>query len=311
MEVLIKNTSTDKLMATHNNARIFFEQLNGNNGDKLIRMGAYEGFRRAGLTLVETPEEAEIIYINGGFAFSDVWPGGLVKLRHYAQHYVTKPLVILPASFFFRQTNFPELFHNRSAPTIIYARERYSLDVIQKLRFPAEVQVGLDHDMAFRLSESEYLKELRAKSAQKHILIVERFDNETATGIFDKPMRVPAKRLIPHSFKAPVKRWMLRRRWEKTEFYHSAVRRVIADNPKLADASIFAGDVSRTDSFSFDEFGLAVAESAAVVTTRLHVAILASMLGKSTYIKLPSGPVKKIQGIYEYSLSALPHVQIF
>jgi exopolysaccharide biosynthesis predicted pyruvyltransferase EpsI len=71
---------------------------------------------------------------------------------------------------------------------------------------------------------------------------------------------------------------------------------------------VFAADISQTSLCSFDTFCSLIAQSAAVISTRLHVAVLAALLGKPTY--LVAGPGTKIRSVYEYSLAEMPNVRL-
>ena len=65
-------------------------------------------------------------------------------------------------------------------------------------------------------------------------------------------------------------------------------------------------DVSRKEYYSFEGFCDAIADAAIVLTTRLHVGILAALLGKRTYVF--EGVYHKIRAIYDHSLSGYENV---
>jgi len=87
------------------------------------------------------------------------------------------------------------------------------------------------------------------------------------------------------------------------------MRSIAADRfQSSADIPIIASDVSDPSSASFSEFCQLISTAAVVATNRLHVGILAGMLGKPTIIKPAS--YHKILGIYNYSMRDMPHVEL-
>lgn len=311
----------DAELAQFRGKRIFFEPLEGNNGDELIEMGSHTLLRSIDAKLVGNPKQADAIVVNGGAGMTDIWSHGLGTLKKYNSLYSDVPLIVLPSSFSFTKTDFSALFRDRKAPAFIYARERYSLKLLEDFTFPSDVRLGLDHDMAFQLKDTPYFKCLQTRESQKHILIVERDDAERVTNMTQPRSQSPNwKRNIPWSVKRPINRhllWKLNRRsiakqlgelGLQTEFAQEWHQKVLIDYPELEGLPVFAADISSPALCSFDRFSQLVADAAVVVSTRLHVAILAAMLGKPTYIK--SGSYHKIQGIFEHSLSERSNVRL-
>lgn len=304
-------------LAQYRGKRAFFEILEGNNGDKLIEMGGASLLKSIGAKLVSQPHDADVIVINGGAGLTDIWSHGFQKLKNYNQQFPKIPLIILPSSFLFKKTNFPALFDGRIAPAFIYARELYSLNILNDLTFPETIRLGIDQDMAFFLQNSTYLKRLQSYKAQKHILIVERDDPESVTEVsssYQPSNSNSLKKYIPWSIKRPINRyffWPLKRMRlsnslhtlnAHTAFTQEWQQRILNDFPDLEHLPVVAADISNPALCSFEKFNRLIAEAAIVVTTRLHVGILAAMLGKVTYLK--SGSYHKIRGIFEYSLSS-------
>jgi exopolysaccharide biosynthesis predicted pyruvyltransferase EpsI len=304
---------------------VFFEPLHGNNGDKLIEMGSLELLRQCEVNLVKKPQQAQLIVVNGGAGMTDIWVHGFQTLQAHNCNFPKTPLIICPSSFWFTKTDFPALFNNRVAPALIYAREAYSLDILKNLVFPGQVQLALDHDTAFHLEGAAHIQNLRTRLAQKHILIVERDDPECVTKPYPterliafpevtQSVTLPGwKNCIPKVVKRPIYRHVitplkrltlaqhLGERDLNSSFTQSCLQRVWQDYPDLEKLPVFSADISDPSLCSFAKFSQLIAEAAVVVTTRLHVAILAAMLDKPTYIK--SGPYHKIQGIFDYSLA--------
>jgi exopolysaccharide biosynthesis predicted pyruvyltransferase EpsI len=182
--------------------------------------------------------------------------------------------------------------------------------------------------MAFHLQNSAYLRDLRTKTAQKHILVVERNDPESITGAYQpapasapdenlstwkQRIPQPVRQAIYRHITTPLKHRVIAKRLGEQDIYtaftQECLNRLIQDDPTRADLPIFAADISDPALCNFRRFSQLIAEAAVVVATRLHVGILAAMLDKPTYIQ--SGFYHKIRGIYEYSLVDSKHVQLF
>lgn len=299
--------------------RVFFERLEGNNGDTLITMGSLEQLQQADVVLVRKPEQAEAIVINGGGGMTDTWSFGFNKIRKYSTLYPKIPLLIAPSSFSFTKTDFASLLRERIAPAWIYTREYYSLKLLENVSFSGDVRLGIDHDMALQLKSSSYVENLLSRSTQKHILIVERNDPESSTRTY-QPKKTSWKTHIPWSVKRPINHhllWPLKRIhiYQQmprigihTPFAQAWRKQILEDYPEFQNLPVYAADISSPEFCSFKRFSQLIAEAAVVVTTRLHVGILASMLGKPTYLK--SGSYHKIKGIYEYSLADKQNVHL-
>lgn len=318
-------TSVDQALSPYEGKKIYFEPLGGNNGDVLIEKGSLSYLNSIGIQRASNPENSEAIVINGGGAINDIWESGIAAVKKYSLQHPNIPLIILPSSFIFHKTHFPSLFEFHKAPVFLYAREPYSLNILKELKFSPCVQVGLDHDMAFRLEKTAFIQDLKSKAADKHILIVERHDFESATvnltgssikttqlpSIVKDPIPTSIKDSINKNIRNPLRHSFLKNRDKmgiNTSFFQEAYQKVLNDYPGLHSLPIYAADISSDYYFSFKQFAQLVSESAVVVTTRLHVAILAAMLNKPTYVK--TGSYHKIRGIFEYSLKDRPNFHL-
>lgn len=316
------------LIASFKGRKVFFDPLWGNNGDKLITMGSHKVLRECGVRLVHSPRRADVIVINGGASMtSSLWQHGLRILSAYALKCKGKTIVVLPQSWEFEPMEFKKLISdNYTQRTYLYARERYSYELLKQIT-GKNIYIGLDHDMAFHLDNSSFLANLKRKACTEHILIVERGDKESATGLrrqsssliplISKAIPAPLRSRIPMRAKikivekiAPLERVARKVFHNRTEistpFYQSALELIAEKYPKFARLPIYYADISLPTVCSFREFTLFIAQAAVVVTTRLHVAILSALLGKPTYLK--QGPWHKIKGVYEYSLKKFDQV---
>lgn len=303
-----------EVLASLRGKSIFFEPVGGNNGDVVIEMGTRELLGQLGIEVHGNKSNAQVILINGNGGLGvELYQPDMPAIKHYAQRFRDKPLVMLPASYHFQNNLLGDCFRGRTAPAIIFAREQYSYKLLQTQTFSSDVQIGIDHDMAFNLIGSETIRALQARIAAKHILLVERFDVETATGGKPKEVRAPLpwKRALPVPIRNLGKKIIHTRRAAQTGFKSSILQRLYTEAPQFKGLPVFAHDISSIIGFTFEQFTQLIVESAVVVTTRLHVGILAALIGKPTYLFTGKAPYPKIKGVYEYSLAEMPHVHLW
>jgi exopolysaccharide biosynthesis predicted pyruvyltransferase EpsI len=237
------------------------------------------------------------------------WEPRLDNLRRLARLAPDRPLILLPSSVYVPTADIGACFEGRRAPVWLFARDRYSLAWLQRQRYPVEAHLGIDHDMAFTLRGSELLAELAARAAASHVLLVERFDHECSTGMAATVRRLyPLKRVIPEALRASAKSLVASLFGATSSFADDALQRLRAAVPAAASLPVLRRDISFVAGNTFQQFLDAVAGAAAVGTTRLHVGILAALLGKPTLMWADQGPYRKIRGVFEHSLSAMPHV---
>ncbi len=313
--------SPRELLRQFEGQRCFFLQYPGNNGDALIRLGAEQLLRSANLEVVDRMARADVIVMTGGFGISDRWRVGLAALKAAAA-YRAIPLIVLPSSYEFQGTDLAMLLQHREAPTFLYCRERYSVERLRAFEFGPQVHVGLDHDMAMELAGSSFIEALKAKSAADYVLVVDRKDEENPDAARHQltvtpsiVARLPFTRLlraaVPFETRLRLRRMLLARRHARGSqgapaWALSALRDCF---PEFEHSATVTADVSVQEFYSFGEFTTAIARSAAVVTTRLHVGILAALLGKPTVLR--SDALLKVRGVYEYSLSELANVKLW
>ena len=312
--------SVKDFLEKYRGKRIFFEPLWGNNGDTLIKLGTLVALRRAKVVQVRRPDEADLILINGSGGMSPLW-GGIRVLDAYSKKYPDIPLAVLPSSWNYNKSEMENLFKMRHSPCFLYARERYSYQLLQDLGYIPDVKIGLDHDMAFRLAESELIASLHRVGGLKHNLFVERKDRESVGDIQQELHRIMSmmrwiipkkiRHALPDSVRLrlydifiPFERLLNTRRLGKMDVGSPLARRFIyilqRKHPEFKDLPIFSADISLKEVMSFSNFCLVIANAAVVFTTRLHVGILGALLGKIVYLK--SGNWHKIRGVYEFSL---------
>jgi len=321
--------SVKEFLEGYRGKKVFFDPLSGNWGDLLIKMGSLEVFKKIGLKLIKRPERADLIIINGGAGMTPWWKHGFQVLEYYSSNFQSNPIVVLPSSWFFDPSNFPVSFGKRTAPLYLYSREPYSFELLKNVKFEGEVYCGLDHDMAFHLEESSFIKKLKSRNKNRHVLVVERGDVEKSTesGQYVPNLIRLAKTIFPESLRktlpAPVHNFFVKPLWflerlffsqknrklaEESLFVKESIDYVLKMHPEFAELPIYTADISLQSICSFRCFCLLITQASVVITTRLHVAILSSLFGKPTFLKL--GNWHKIKGVYEFSLKKRGNVEI-
>lgn len=309
--------STADVLTRYAGRPVYLHEVSGNNGDELILRGSQFLLKQHACIPVPTPEEADVLLINGGFK-SDFWPFANEVIRAFSTDHPDKPLVILPSSFLFDDTDFPALFAGRNAPVTIMARELPSLELVRAMDFPCDVEYGLDHDTAFALADDPEFVLLSKSPTFRDLLIVERGDAESVSGLSEtgllnsSTLRSLAAFALPRPALSLAARIVGRaRRAGADEATSPFAQDAVALGSTFlgyAPDTLLATDVSRRSVCTFPEFCSEIARSEVIVSTRLHVAILGAILGRRTYIV--AGKYHKIPGIYEYSMAALDHVSM-
>ncbi len=164
------------------------------------------------------------------------------------------------------------------SPVFLFAREKQSLKELSRFNFPPVVDVGIDHDLAFRLNQSELIETWRETSTNEHILIVERQDIEFPTAAPQKAYPLPRLRAaLPQEYRRIAKRLINRMKAAQRQdsAFAKSMLLVLRDKwPEIREHKIVAADISNPDIADFKTFCNLIRRSEAVATNRLHVGIL-------------------------------------
>ena len=294
--------------------KFYFEPLGGNNGDKLIELGALRVFEVIGLKEVKKIEEAEVIVINGSGDLSYHPVSKPIEetrqatlLRKFSQ----VPIILLPSSCTpANAQRLASIVQGRQAPTILFARDAYSFSSLKELATP-KIEVLLDHDMAFGLAGSNWLESWKDSPVNNDLLVVERFDAEGATAlpmVYKTPQFL--RSLVPRKIKTLIKKKSLGTIHANTPFIEEAAIKVKEYFPGSGYQKIKAADISLPQNHSFEEFCSDIAAASVVVSTRLHVCVLAALLGKQVVAVQFEGGVK-LAGVFENSLRKFPDTKLW
>lgn len=213
------------------------------------------------ITANKIRSSTNIILIHGGANVNDLWGHGIRLLKNVLKNNPNKIVIVAPQTYWFRETNFPSLFSKTAQEVYLFCRERYSYKLLNSIKFPKNIHVSLSQDTAFYLSRDDF-----NPRAGTYDLICLRKDQESV--IF-------------------VKAECLRH-----------LQRIIIEDMRLSQKTLLAVDISLLPNFG--DFLSLIEDSMRVYTDRLHVAIMAAIIGKNTV--LYSNSYFKSKGIFEFSL---------
>jgi exopolysaccharide biosynthesis predicted pyruvyltransferase EpsI len=273
------------------NKKVYFEPLAGNNGDTLIQIGAKHVLQKANLQLTEEVNKADLIVINGGGAMNDIWMGGLKKLEYYRREYPNIPVIVGPSSYRFENFDFNTICKISTAPLTLFARERFSEDLLRKMNMPSYVNVKVSPDLALELHDSDFIKDLITKCRSEYILIAMRKYKEGASNIL-----IRTGRWLPGKIRRPLSKI---RDWLAAMKSRDVISDIIKQENYTPNMPRVYRDVSA--SVSFDEFLNTICCAASIVTDRLHIGVLGYLLNKRVILR--PGMYHKIRGVYELSMS--------
>jgi exopolysaccharide biosynthesis predicted pyruvyltransferase EpsI len=213
-------------------------------------------------------DPAHVILIQGGGNMNDLWGFGLRLLKNVIYQNPESVIIVGPQSYWFCESNFPKLFLEAKPKIYLFCREKYSYNLLRSMNLPKNVHVSLSHDTAFYLSKKDF---------------------HPRQGVYDLIcFRTDKESILP----------------QKTSDLRRLPRNGIVDL-RPSENRIVAEDISLLDDFG--DFVNLVEGSRKVFTDRLHVAILATILGKDT--TLYPNSYYKTKGVYEYSLFSYSNVK--
>ncbi|MFP6844527.1 MAG: polysaccharide pyruvyl transferase family protein [Thalassolituus sp.] len=299
------------------NLKVYVDPCSGNNGDLLIWEGMKVVLGASAIALSEDPRDASVIVINGGGMFIDQYSQGLNKVRDYSERFPNTELCIAPNSFGFKQVNFKDYLERRKAPTILFARERYSYDYLTGITDGlSRVSVHIDHDLAFNLRTyaRAYVESNSSlgPSVSANVLVVERTDMESPDlrgSEWKNYLKKIYMMLTTEALRGVIRTIRFRYKEKSGGKLTSFAKADLAE--KRIDVSSYnwlTADVSRPEYCDFETFKKIIFESDYIYSNRLHAGVWAALIGKS--VVMAEGSYHKITGIYEYSMADMDNVRL-
>ena len=287
----------------------------GNNGDQLMLAVFRKILIELGIGIVTDQDAADLVIVPPNGALLDVYSFPDLLSRRL-ETLTDLPLVIFPSSALFSRRDPSFIFRSRHASTLWVLRERRSL---QHLRTTwgteledCGVRLVLDHDVV--ASGHRHVPELLGVAGPgSDVLVAARCDAEASSLDLNAGRKLgwSVAATIVDTLPDPLSRATMRiARRRRTR---AGAERLLALLPASVAPASRGGalrtvqlDISSNRYASFAHYAHAIRSAAIVVTDRLHVGLPAAILGRE--VVLVEAGYHKIRGVYEQSLSQLPHV---
>jgi len=277
-----------------NKAKTFYlKPWPGNTGDMLIWLGTESLLRDLRIRTTRDPRKADLILMPGGN--QTMWQNNVDIWKRVWATYPDKEFAIGPMTVRPGLTTWIE--DMRGAPAKIaglFARDPESYGHLQECRFAGDIVLGLSHDPAFYLRDSDFVKAEREAASEEYILAVFRIDHEGYRTM--REYRKGLSQLIPNK---------LLNRIDARRKQRSQANKIA----KAAEISAANGDFRNCD-IAHDpvpHFFEVLRAAKAVHTDRLHCMLAAAMLGKPVFAYPTT--YGKLEGVYEHSMKSWAHVE--
>ena len=272
--------------------RVYLKPYWGNSGDSLIWMGNEVILRELGLLQVLDPKKADFILWPGGNP--TMYTGNLDGWQECWESFPETEFVVAPATFQGEGLNWRELLQQSKARLGgLFARDPESYQNLLGLGLSPKVVIGLGHDPAFSLRNTEWIESHRNASTSEYVLACFRGDRESA---FKRPVESKTFEFWPLT---SLRFRILKYRRERYFFKRlEAVKRI------SQSSNVLESDVAN---MSFQFFVETVRRASEIHTDRLHCMILALLLGKKVYAYTTA--YAKLESVYEHSIKTWSAVQ--
>ncbi len=267
----------------------------GNAGDSLIQFATQTCLDDLAIRTTVEPHAADVILVPGGNPGG--WPDiGIDRWQTLWRRYPDAEFVVGPAGLCTDRADWADVINTLGTRvTALFARDPASFEVLKSAGLRQDITIALSHDPALYLRDSQWLRSHRAAATEEYVLAAFRDDHEAAhscISVFGIP-----RRLVP----GRVYNWHVKR----------TAHRVRDRKLARAEASVTGAmpvrkeDVSRHRLEVFVEIIRAARE---VHTDRLHVALLAAMLGKKVHAYQTAHD--KLERVYRHSLASWADVEL-
>lgn len=263
-------------------------QYKGNPGDRLIQNGTSLLLADMGILTVPDINEADFLLYAGGCP--SLWRVVLDNIEKDLKNYPDKKLIIGPATFEFGQDDWASLLNHYAGQIAgLFARDKRSFENLRSIQWPANIHIGLSHDPALYLLNSEWLSHQASLASEEHILIAFRRDHETGIGVCERFIAPYLGRLN--------KRWPHKVvRWERKSNCRKRIA-MIRKKSKVFPVPVLSVELGRQ---SDETYYRLIGAAAQIHTDRLHVMLLGAMLGKKVFAY--STQYDKLENVYSQSL---------
>jgi exopolysaccharide biosynthesis predicted pyruvyltransferase EpsI len=272
-----------------NRDRVFYNYpYPGNPGDSLIRMGTQLLLEDRGIRTTQDITTADICLFAGGCP--TMWPDVMKLIETYLNSSCPGQLVIGPATFEFGLTPWPGLFRQfKDRIAGLFTRDWKSYQNLCSADLPGTIVKGVSHDPVFYLLGTSWHTQQRQNLSEDYILVSLRRDHEMKPGLEERILG-PIIAMATRRRARKLTRWARNR--SKTQILSRIMRCEKDKNLSIRDVDIWLLDT--------EAYLETIRKASRIYTDRLHVMIVASMLGKKVYAF--STLYGKLEHVYQTSM---------
>jgi exopolysaccharide biosynthesis predicted pyruvyltransferase EpsI len=277
-----------------NKNRLFYMKAwNGNSGDTLIWLGTDQLLKDLQIRRTQDPRAADIILMAGGN--QTMWQTNVEVWREVWSRWPDKDLVIGPTTIRLGITTWDQdLRHYGLRVRGIFARDPESYAILRTCKLNPNVTIGLSHDPALYLRDSELIRTHREATTEEFILAAFRDDHEAAAN--------------NHKWLATLVNWAPARLSQRVNsHWKRALQRKRVAQVTQGTRGTLPLRICDASLCSLPVFLEIVRSAAEVHTDRLHCMLLAAMLGKPTFA-YPTA-YGKLEAVYAHSVRPWAHVE--
>lgn len=282
-----------QFLRNHKNRSFYMKPWSGNSGDALIWVGTEHLLRDLGIARTLDPRKADVILIPGGN--QTMWQANIDVWKEAWAAWPDKEFVVGPTTARLGHTTWRRDVEKLGRNvTGIFARDPESYAVLRKCGWSGRIEIGLSHDPALYLWESDLLRAHREAATEEFVLAAFRRDHEAVMHFGTR--RTCWESLLPF--------FLCRRIRRRRVDSHRENRIALVTQHTRRTEPIRVCDASRD---TFERFLEIVRSASEVHTDRLHCMLLAVMLGKPTFAYQTA--FCKLEAICEHSLKGRAHVK--
>jgi exopolysaccharide biosynthesis predicted pyruvyltransferase EpsI len=282
-----------QFLRNHKDRSFYMKPWSGNSGDVLIWVGTEHLLRDLGIARTLDPRRADVILIPGGN--QTMWQGNIDVWKDVWTRWPDKEFVVGPTTARLGYTTWRrDVEQSGRNVTGIFARDPESYAVLHKCGWSGRIEIGLSHDPALYLWDSDLLGAHREAATKEFVLAAFRRDHEAVVHLGTHRTRWES--LLPF--------FLCRRLRNRRMDAHREDRIALVTGHTRRAEPVRVCDASRC---VFEYFLEIVRSACEVHTDRLHCMLLAVMLGKPTFAYQTA--YRKLEAICEHSLKGRAHVE--
>jgi exopolysaccharide biosynthesis predicted pyruvyltransferase EpsI len=275
--------------------RVFYRMpYPGNAGDSLIQYATDRILHDLRVRTTVDPQHADVILVPGGNP--TMWPGiGSERWQLLWTRHADAEFVVGPAGFRNGYTDWQRILNEAGTQVSgLFARDPDSFRTLSNAGVRPEVVVALSHDPALYLRDTEWLAAHRRATTEEYDLVALRDDHET--NLSHPEFLLLLRSLLPWR----VYNWVVRRSAGAVRSRKLRLVRTL----EHGSLPLLENDVSRQ---RFEVFVEVIRAARVVHTDRLHVMLLATMLGKKVFA-YPTAH-GKLEAVFHHSLAGWADVK--